>query len=326
MSNIQINNENYGVIDSTLISHEDTTLNNEMKFVEDLITAIPNAVILTQEEYNALGSSVNNDNVVYYIVDADANGEAIRLAYSNRTTGIAATNTQAALDTCYSHLNQGKEKIVETLTKLGVSANTDESFQKLAEKTSDMLAAQEELGRVMGTDAGIADCRVGTAIASEVLEGTTFTNSAAADIPGTMKNNGAVSSTLKPGPSESTYTIPQGYHNGQGTVSIAAEQAKASSMTLTINQRCYYKGDSDSNAFMNVQGYNKLSRTVNSTNRVKGVELTGFKADGSSVTISTSTGNLSNIDISPYVYIYQYFDAQENKSQPYFCSTFTISV
>ena len=326
MSNIQINNENYGVIDSTLISHEDTTLNNEMKFVEDLISAIPNAVILTQEEYNALGSSVNNDNVVYYIVDADANGEAIRLAYSNRTTGIAATNTQAALDTCYSHLNQGKEKIVETLTKLGVSANTDESFQKLAEKTSDMLVAQEELGRVMGTDAGIADCRVGTAIASEVLEGTTFTNSAAADIPGTMKNNGAVSSTLKPGPSESTYTIPQGYHNGQGTVSITAEQAKASSMTLTINQGCYYDGDSSSYAAINVQGYNKLSRTRTGSNNVNYVWLLAYDASGTETTIHSSTSDISNLDISKYVYLQQKFRAKEPSSKPYFSSTITISV
>ena len=54
----------------------------------------------------------------------------------------------------------------------------------------------------------------GDALPTEVLSGKTFTNDNGAQT-GTMTNNGAVSQTLSAGES---YTIPEGYHNGNGTV------------------------------------------------------------------------------------------------------------
>ncbi len=54
----------------------------------------------------------------------------------------------------------------------------------------------------------------GNALPAEVLSGRTFTNDNGAQT-GTMTNNGAVSQTLAAGAS---YTIPEGYHNGNGTV------------------------------------------------------------------------------------------------------------
>lgn len=54
----------------------------------------------------------------------------------------------------------------------------------------------------------------GNALPAEVLSGKTFTNDNGAQT-GTMTNNGAVTQTIQPGAS---YTIPEGYHNGTGTV------------------------------------------------------------------------------------------------------------
>lgn len=54
----------------------------------------------------------------------------------------------------------------------------------------------------------------GDALPAEVLSGKTFTNDNGAQT-GTMTNNGAVSQTLAAGAS---YTIPEGYHNGNGVV------------------------------------------------------------------------------------------------------------
>ena len=54
----------------------------------------------------------------------------------------------------------------------------------------------------------------GDALPAEVLSGKTFTNDNGAQT-GTMTNNGAVTQTLAAGAS---YTIPEGYHNGSGTV------------------------------------------------------------------------------------------------------------
>lgn len=55
----------------------------------------------------------------------------------------------------------------------------------------------------------------GDAVAADVLTGKTFSNANAVGISGSMANNGAVSQTLAAGAS---YTIPEGYHNGSGTV------------------------------------------------------------------------------------------------------------
>ena len=63
----------------------------------------------------------------------------------------------------------------------------------------------------------------GTATASQVLEGVTFSSNLGKELLGTMKNNGAVTATIAPG---ETYTIPEGYHNGEGTVTASGSNGK----------------------------------------------------------------------------------------------------
>ena len=54
-------------------------------------------------------------------------------------------------------------------------------------------------------NAGVTATKKGTAVASNVLSGKTFTNSSSVGISGTMTNNGAKTATLNCGGS---YTIP----------------------------------------------------------------------------------------------------------------------
>ncbi len=63
---------------------------------------------------------------------------------------------------------------------------------------------------------GVAATKVGTATASQVLSGYTFTNNNGVGLSGAMANKGAVNASLNAGQS---YTIPIGYHNGAGTIS-----------------------------------------------------------------------------------------------------------
>lgn len=69
-----------------------------------------------------------------------------------------------------------------------------------------------------------ADTSDATATAAEILLGKTAYKNGA-KLTGTMPNNGAVSGTISTKAGQ--YTIPQGYHDGSGKVSIlSTEQAK----------------------------------------------------------------------------------------------------
>lgn len=63
-----------------------------------------------------------------------------------------------------------------------------------------------------------------TAAVAEILAGKTA-YARGSKLTGTMKNNGAVAGTIAT--KEGVYTVPQGYHDGSGTVQIdSTEQAK----------------------------------------------------------------------------------------------------
>ena len=63
-----------------------------------------------------------------------------------------------------------------------------------------------------------------TAVVAEILSGKTA-HARGTQLTGTMPNNGAVSGTITT--KAGTYTVPQGYHDGSGSVGISAtEQAK----------------------------------------------------------------------------------------------------
>lgn len=58
-----------------------------------------------------------------------------------------------------------------------------------------------------------------TATAAHVLDGDTFVDKTGAVVEGTMPNKGAVNATID-GLTTTSYTVPSGYHNGNGTVSL----------------------------------------------------------------------------------------------------------
>lgn len=77
---------------------------------------------------------------------------------------------------------------------------------------------------VTGTCTYDSDTSDDTAQIAEVLNGKTF-HARGTAYTGTMANNGAVTGTIST--KAGAYTIPQGYHDGSGTVAISStEQAK----------------------------------------------------------------------------------------------------
>ncbi len=75
------------------------------------------------------------------------------------------------------------------------------------------------------------------ATAADVLANKIFVDDEGNVTPGTMPNNGAVTKTLDAGANNQSYTIPAGYHNGSGAVTITLEQKSAtptkSAQTIT---------------------------------------------------------------------------------------------
>lgn len=91
-----------------------------------------------------------------------------------------------------------------------------------------ILSSQTAYGKdgekITGTCTYNADTTDATAAASEILSGETAYG-ASGKITGSMPNNGGVTGTIDE--VDEAYTIPAGYHDGSGTVSIdATEQAK----------------------------------------------------------------------------------------------------
>jgi hypothetical protein len=77
---------------------------------------------------------------------------------------------------------------------------------------------------ITGTCEFDANTQDATATEAEILSGKTAYNKGV-KVTGTMKNNGAVAGKIST--KASKYSVPQGYHDGSGTVEIdATEQAK----------------------------------------------------------------------------------------------------
>lgn len=78
--------------------------------------------------------------------------------------------------------------------------------------------------KITGSCTFDADTQDATATEAEILAGRTAYNKGV-KVTGTMKNNGAVAGTISTVAGK--YTVPLGYHDGSGTVQIAAtEQEK----------------------------------------------------------------------------------------------------
>lgn len=75
--------------------------------------------------------------------------------------------------------------------------------------------------------ANFNDTSAVTAAAGDVLANKTIVSAAGQTVAGTMPNNGSVSKTLDATEDNQSYTVPAGYHNGSGTISVVLEEKSA---------------------------------------------------------------------------------------------------
>lgn len=94
-----------------------------------------------------------------------------------------------------------------------------------ADKLAEGITAHDKSGDIItGTNTYDSDTSDDTAAVAEILSGKTA-HARGVQLTGTMPNNGAVTGTISTKAQE--YTVPLGYHDGSGKVSISStEQAK----------------------------------------------------------------------------------------------------
>lgn len=109
--------------------------------------------------------------------------------------------------------------VVGNETKFDLTADTVTADKLL----KDITAHDKSGAPITGTCTYDADTQDATAAVAEILEGKTA-YARGTKLVGTMPNKGAVSGTIA---TKDAYTIPMGFHDGSGTVSIdATESAK----------------------------------------------------------------------------------------------------
>ena len=123
------------------------------------------------------------------------------------------------------------------VTILGVAGSYAGEGVDLQEKTVTPTKAQQSITPDGGYDGlskvtvnaiptNYADVTGVTVTEADVLATKTFVTAAGAKTAGTMVNNGSVSATID-GLTTGSYTIPAGYHDGKGTVSLTDDIANA---------------------------------------------------------------------------------------------------
>lgn len=114
--------------------------------------------------------------------------------------------------------NQYANKVVNGETGDVIIDLTGDTLLQASQLANGIKAHARSGEQITGTNTNDMDTSSLTATASQILSGATAGVNGSV-VTGTMTNNGAVSGTI--GTKAGTYTVPTGYHDGSGTVSLS---------------------------------------------------------------------------------------------------------
>ncbi len=139
-----------------------------------------------------------------------ASAEQQKLIPGNIKMGVTILGVEGA----YSGEGVTLQSKTVTPTKSQQQITADEGYDALSQVTVEAIPAN--YADVSGVTAGTGD----------VLANKIFVGSDGTETAGAMANNGAVRATID-GLTQTSYTVPQGYHSGSGTVSLTGDIEEA---------------------------------------------------------------------------------------------------
>lgn len=199
--------------DSGYYGISDVTVNAIPEAYQDVssVTATASDVLSPKIIVNAAGTTVAgtmaNNGAVSKTLDATTNNQSytVPTGYHNGSGTVAIVLEQKSATPTTS-----SQTIVPTTGKVLSSVT--------------VAAIPSEYQDTTNVDATAADVLAGKVIVTSTGE-----------VTGSMTNNGAVSQVLDVRSGHTSYTVPAGYHNGSGTVSLVTEEKSATPTTSAQN-------------------------------------------------------------------------------------------
>lgn len=142
---------------------------------------------------------------------------------------------------------------------------------------SEALTATAKPAYETGVEEGVTATKKGTAVASQVLSGQTFTNSSVVEGTGTMPNKGAVSSTL---PLGGSYVSTEGYYS---SININAASATGNAVASEVLANRTFTNSSNTSLTGSMPNKGSVSSTLG-----YGQSYTGTAGYYSSINITAS--------------------------------------
>lgn len=184
------------------------------------VNAIPEAY-QNVSAVNAAAGDVLAGKIIVDATGASVTGTMANNGAVDKTLDATTSNQTYTVPQGY-HSGLGSVKIVLEEK----SATPSGSAQNIVPTTGKVLSKVT----VAAVPAKYADTTDDDAVAGDILYGKkahSSLNNASVAVTGSMPNNGAVSQTLDATTGKQSYTVPAGYHNGSGTVSIVLEEKSA---------------------------------------------------------------------------------------------------
>lgn len=280
-------------------------------------TATASEILAPETAYISTGKTTGtmpNNGAVSQTLDTQTTAYTIPQGYHNGNGSVSVT-TQTKSATPTGSAQTISADSGKVLSSVSVGAVT---------KTSG-------IGQTLYNE-GVSDTKVGTAVASHVLYPDTFTSANGVGTTGSMPNRGAWTSSVTPSSSSQTVTIPQGYHNGNGYVSVGA----SSGISVTIPTNTLYQvttGSYTDTAPFDLKDYveNGKFYRVNTTSARRPNVSSGiigfYTTNNTAPFMFTSNGNISELgsNNSYTIFIIDKNNAKLTAPSSYASASFTLS-